>query len=118
MPLIRIDYNDRLFTQESYVDFTQYLLAESMRIFDTDADHISIFSSPYGPHDLTTAIAEIEYRAGIQEFVDEAMTKDQKQAVFLAQISKVVRDYKEAHGIEQGIIVTLTIENWKFDWIA
>lgn len=118
MPLIRIDYNDKLFTDEAYAEFMKYLLAESMRIFDTDADHISIFSSPYGPHDLTTAIAEIEYRAGAQEFVDDTLTKEEKQADFLTQISKVVRDYKEVHAMEQGIIVTLTIENWKFDWIG
>ncbi len=118
MPLIRIDYNDNLFTEKSYEDFTKYLLEESMRIFNTDADHISVFSTPYGPYDLSTSIAEIEYRAGKGEFEDDKLSPEEKQADFLAQLSAAVRAYKSENEINYPIILTLTIENWKFDWIA
>lgn len=66
-----------------------------MRIFDTDEDHISIFCAPYAPQARSTAAAEIEWRAGAKEFVDENRSVEDVLIDFLAQIKESVATKKK-----------------------
>lgn len=117
MPLIRIDYDENAFG-EILSTFTQELLDVSMDVFSTDEDHISIFCSSYGPHDRSTAAAEIEYRAAKKEFIDDTRDESEMRDHYLSELTRRIKSLKAGHNIEAGIILTVTIEDWKVEWIA
>lgn len=54
----------------------------------------------------------------LKEFVDENRSVEDVLIDFLAQIKESVATKKKDLGIENGIIASLTIENWKVEWIA
>jgi hypothetical protein len=118
MPLVHVDYDNNFIPESILGTFTQELLEVSMDVFSTDEDHISIFCSEYGPHDRSTAAAEIEFRAAKKEFVDDTRSETEMRDFYLSELSRRIASLKAAHNIESGIIVTVTIENWKVEWIS
>lgn len=117
MPLVRCDYNTEDVSEETIKLFVEDLLEVSMRIWDLGEDYISIFTSPYREADRSTAAMEIEYRVGAKEFIKDGKTVDEVHTYFSEEVSTEVRRLKEKHNIDRGVVLSITEENWKANWL-
>jgi|GEM_PF-5849431 len=113
MPLVRCDYNTEDVSEETIKLFVNDLLNVSMEIWGLGEDYISIFTSPYQPADRSTAAMEIEYRVGAKEFIKENETADEVHERFLSEVSEKVKELKTKYSINKGIVLTITKEDWK-----
>lgn len=117
MPLIKIDYSENLLNDEGANSLVRDLLKESMRIYDTTEDKVSIFTSPYGKHFFSTATAEIEVRAKLSEYDKPNKTRDELRQEHLADYSDFLKKFITEHQLSKGIVFTITFEDWQVVWL-
>lgn len=117
MPLIKVDYNETLLNEEDAKSLVQDLLKESMRIYDTTEDKVSIFTAPYGMHFFSTATAEIEVRAKLSEYDKPGKNRDELRLEHLAKYSTFLKNFIDRHNLTKGIVFTITFEDWQVEWL-
>lgn len=64
MPVLRIDYDSKVTSDELISDFSTYILEKSTEIFGMKRELFSVFVRAYGPQDYSTAQIEVECFAG------------------------------------------------------
>lgn len=116
MPLIKIDYNENILGS-SIVELIQGLLGESVRVYDTDENKVSIFTSEYGNHYFSTAAAEIEVRAKMAEYQGNALSPNELREKHIAEYQKYLNDFIRSNKIPKGIVFTITFEDWEVRWL-
>lgn len=117
MPLIRIDYAPDHFDNAQLAKLNDSVFAASAKLCnlsEEDAQHkISIFSTPYGPHDHSTASAEIEVRAKKTEFEKPDKTPEAVRSEWLRHYESTLVPLAQQLGLTAPIIFTVTIEDWQ-----
>jgi hypothetical protein len=117
MPLIKIDYNETLLDENKINLLIKDLLNESMRIYNTGEEKVSIFTAPYGKHSFSTAAAEIELRARLAEFDRPDKSRDEARQEQMEEYEKFLKDFIARHKLQKGIVFTITFEDWQVVWV-
>jgi len=117
MPLIKIDYDENILTQEQMENLVQGVLKQSMRIYDYGEDKISIFTAAYGTHHFSTAAAEIEVRAKLAEYDKPDKTREELRQGHLVEYKKFLSDFITENKVPKGIVFTITFEDWQVEWL-
>lgn len=117
MPLIKIDYNDNLLGEEEMNTLVGGVLSESMLIYNTTEDKVSIFTSSFSKHFFSTAAAEIEVRAKLSEYDKSDKSRDELRQEHLAEYSKYLKNFISEHKLSKGIVFTITFEDWQVVWL-
>lgn len=117
MPLIRCDYSTEHFNDESLRKLNRAIFntsAELCKLSGEDADNkISIFNTPFGPVDHSTASAEIEVRAKKTEFDVPGKSPSDVRAEWLRRYESVLVPLAQNIGLTAPIIFTVTLEDWE-----
>lgn len=117
MPLIKIDYNEKIIDTEAIKILVEELLKESMRVYSTDVDKVSIFTSPFGENFASTAAAEIEVRAKLSEYERPNKSKDELRQEHMREYYTFLKNFIAKHQIQRGIVFTITFEDWQVIWL-
>ncbi len=118
MPLIKIDYSEKILDKDQMKELLAMFLKESMRIYNYDEDKVSIFTAAYGDLSASTAAAEIEVRAKLAEYDKPGQDKNEVRSKHLAEYKKYIKAFVKKHSIPKGIIFTITFEDWQVEWIS
>lgn len=117
MPLIKIDYSEKILDESQMKELVAMLLKESMRIYNYDEDKVSIFTASYGDLSASTAVAEIEVRAKLAEYDKPGQDKNEVRLKHLAEYKNYIEGFVAKHHLPKGIIFTITFEDWQVEWI-
>ena len=118
MPLIKIDYNEKILDSATMDDLVQLLLHETMRIFNYGEDKVSIFSAPYGQHAFSTAAAEVEVRAKKAEYDKPNTDANELRQQHMKEYENILAKFVKAHALPKGTVFTITFEDWEVVWLA
>lgn len=117
MPLIRCDYSKEHFSDEHVVKLNKAVYDASAELCDYNAEDaknkISIFNTPFGRLDHSTASAEIEVRAKKAEFDDPNHTPPEVRAAWLKRYESALIPLAQDMGLAAPIIFTITFEDWE-----
>jgi hypothetical protein len=117
MPLIRCDYSNAHFNDEQLTKVNKAIFDASARLCEYNEDDaqnkISIFNSPYGPLDHSTASAEIEVRAKKAEFDKPGISPAEVRATWLRQYESSLVPLAQEMQLAAPIIFTITFEDWE-----
>lgn len=117
MPLIRCDYSKDHLTEEQLHELVQVVFDASADLCKyagaEAADKISIFNSPFGPADRSTASAEIEVRAKVTEFEHPTKSRQEVRAEWLRRYEASLIPFAQKIDLQAPIIFTVTLEDWE-----
>jgi hypothetical protein len=117
MPLIRCDYSKEHFSDEHLTKLNKAIFdasAELCKYNNEDAKNkISIFNTPFGPIDHSTASAEIEVRAKKTEFDVPNTSPSEIRAAWLRRYESALIPLAQEIGLTAPIIFTVTLEDWE-----
>lgn len=117
MPLIKVDYDEKLLDADVMDDFIKALLQESMKIYDYGEDKVSIFSAEYGRHHFSTAAAEIEIRAKLAEYDKPGIDRNELRQKHLDEYKTFLNEFIAKNSLPKGIVFTITFEDWSVEWL-
>lgn len=115
MPLIRIDHNPSIINEELEQKLVADLLQFAMKLHNMNEDQISIFTQQYSPSSHSTASAEVEVRAKKIEYGDDPESRRQSH---MEEYEKFFNDFLVTNNIKQGVVFTLTLEDWAVKFIS
>ena len=117
MPLIRCDYSSEHLSEEHLRLLADALFKVSATLChysEEDArNKISIFNTPYGPSDHSTAAAEVEVRAKVSEFDDPSKSRQDVRAAWLESYEAALVPLAQSIQLAAPIIFTITFEDWE-----
>ena len=117
MPLIRCDYSSEHLKEEQLRLLVEALFKVSATLCNyTEEDarnKISIFNTPYGPADHSTAAAEVEVRAKVSEFDDPSKSRQDVRAAWLESYEVALIPLAQSMQLTAPIIFTITFEDWE-----
>lgn len=117
MPLIRCDYSKDHISEDVLPKLVKVLFdasAELCNYTEEDAlNKISVFNSPYGPADHSTASAEVEVRAKLSEFDHPSKTREEIRTEWLRFYESALVPFAQDAGLTAPIIFTVTFEDWQ-----
>ncbi len=117
MPLIKIYYNEKLLVKNDLETLVQGLLKESIRIYDSNEDKVSIFTAPYGDYFASTVAAEIEVRATLAVYDKPGVDRDELRQKHITEYSTFLNRFIIEHQTQKGIVITITFEDWQVNWL-
>ncbi|HSX05654.1 MAG TPA: hypothetical protein VLF69_04255 [Candidatus Saccharimonadales bacterium] len=117
MPLIRVDYSEEHLPENALKKLNTAVFNASADLFRLDQaaaqDKISIFNTPFGSVDHSTASAEIEIRAKISEFDHPTLSRDEVRQGYLKHYEVALLPCVRELGLKAPIIFTITFEDWQ-----
>jgi hypothetical protein len=117
MPLIRCDYSKEHISDDALRSVVKVLFdtsAELCQYGKEDAlNKISIFNTPFGPMDHSTAAAEVEVRAKVTEFDKPPKTRPEVRAEWLRYYETALVSLAQELKLKAPIIFTITFEDWE-----
>lgn len=117
MPLIRCDYSKEHLNDDQLQKLVQIVFdasAELCHYNEQDAqDKISIFNTPFGPADHSTASIEIEIRAKVTEFDRPPKSRQEVRAEWLKRYEDGLIPFAQQVGLTAPIILSVTFEDWE-----
>ncbi len=117
MPLIRCDYSKELVNDEVLRQLNRAVYeasAELCRYSEEDArNKISIFNTPFGEFDHSTAAAEIEIRVRLAEFDRPPKSREEVRKEWLERYQAGLIPLARKAGLAAPIILTVTLEDWE-----
>jgi hypothetical protein len=115
MPLIRIDHNSNDINDSLANRLVDELLDFAMKLHDMNQDQISIFTQPYSSTSHSTAAAEVEVRAKKLEYGDNPDIRRQNH---IEEYEKFFKDFMASNNVTNGIVFTLTLEDWAVKFVT
>jgi hypothetical protein len=121
MPYIHCDYSDTHLNAVQLKTLVRELLSATATIYGyTEAearDKVSIFCTPYGPADHSTAAAEIEVRATSSGSDKPGMTRDEARQEQMDEYNTLLRQFIARERLSAGLVLTITLEDWAVSWL-
>lgn len=116
MPLIRCDYSKKQLNDEGVRKLTKVIFdasAELCHLSGEDAQNkISIFNTPFGANDHSTASIEIEVRAKITAFDSRSNTRAGVRAMWLKRYEAGLIPFAQEVKLTAPILLSVTFEDW------
>jgi len=117
MPLVRCDYSSEHFTEDTLRQFGKIVYdvsAEVCHYSEEDAKNkISIFNTPFGPLDHSTASIEVEIRARVAEFDKPGKTREDVRREWLRAYEAGLIPFAKEVNLAAPIILTVTFADWE-----
>lgn len=117
MPVFRIHYDENEITDAQFSALNEYLLKESVRIFEVPLEHMSLFSFPYGKHHYGTSTLEIYCSASIGLYTNDVRTPQEQRVIWAKQLSDSLKQYRVEKDFNFTAVLTVQIEDWLFEFI-
>ncbi len=117
MPLIKIDYNEKILDKSTINLLIEKLRQESMEIYNAGEDKVSVFTSSFGDHFFSKFAAEIEIRANKKRYETPDKKPDEIRKEHVTKYSILLNEFIEEFKIKEGFVFTITFEDWQVAWL-